>query len=112
MESTDQPANMADQPQDTESPTQDTEALPQETQKDTQDQPLDTADHSNNTPDQSHQMSAINEETKPVSSLKKYGIPEYGWRVQLNHVFPEKWGPLGPKIRLSQMVHFVRSGIR
>ncbi|XP_072050997.1 non-lysosomal glucosylceramidase-like [Amphiura filiformis] len=45
-------------------------------------------------------------------SLETIGVPAYGWRVPLNHEFPEKWGPLGPKIRVSQAIHFIRSGIR
>ena len=40
------------------------------------------------------------------------GVPESGWRVHLNHEFPEKWGPLGLTIRFNQALHFIRSGIR
>ena len=50
--------------------------------------------------------------TTSAFSLDTIGVPESGWRVHLNHEFPEKWGPLGPKIRLNQALHFIRSGIR
>ncbi|XP_071795230.1 non-lysosomal glucosylceramidase-like [Asterias amurensis] len=37
-----------------------------------------------------------------IKDLEKvYGVPEFGWKVPLNHEFPEKWGPLRV-IRLSQ----------
>ncbi|XP_022105236.1 non-lysosomal glucosylceramidase-like [Acanthaster planci] len=53
-------------------------------------------------------MASVNTESaKPGDmSLGHFGVPEFGWRVPLDHEFPEKWGAL-KYLRFLQMIKLI-----